>query len=39
MVLRVWCGFAFLLLILGIVVSIASERSMVEERLGRYVET
>ncbi len=39
MVLLVGGGFAFLLLILGIVVSITSERSMVEERLGRYVET
>ena len=39
MVLLIGGGFAFLLLILGIVVSITSERSMVEERLGRYVET
>jgi len=39
LVLLIGGGFAFLLLILGIVVSITSERSMVEERLGRYVET
>lgn len=32
-------GMALLLLIIGIVVSISSERSVVEERLGRYVET
>ena len=32
-------GFALLLLIVGIVVSVSSERTMVEERLGRYVET
>jgi tight adherence protein B len=32
-------GFAFLLLIIGLVVSLTSERSMVEERLGKYVET
>ncbi len=38
-VLLIGGGFAFLLLIIGIVVSISSERSMVEERLGRYVET
>ena len=31
-------GVAFLLLIVGIVVSISSERSLVEERLGRYIE-
>jgi tight adherence protein B len=31
-------GLAFVLLIVGIVVSVSSERSMVEERLGRYVE-
>ncbi len=31
-------GFAFVLLVIGIVVSISSERSLVEERLGRYIE-
>lgn len=31
-------GLAFILLIIGIVVSLSSERSLVEERLGRYVE-
>ena len=31
-------GIALLLLIIGIAVSVTSERSMVEERLGRYVE-
>ena len=31
-------GLAFLLLIIGIVVSLSSERSLVEERLGRYVD-
>ncbi|MEN4013402.1 MAG: type II secretion system F family protein [Chloroflexota bacterium] len=39
LVLLIGGGFAFLLLIVGIAVSISSERSMVEERLGRYVET
>jgi tight adherence protein B len=38
LVLLVGGGFAFLLLLVGIAVSISSERSMVEERLGRYVE-
>lgn len=38
-VLLIGGGFALLLLIIGIVVSISSERTMVEERLGRYVET
>ncbi len=32
-------GIALLLLVIGIVVSLTSEKSMVEERLGRYVET
>jgi tight adherence protein B len=32
-------GLALLLLIIGIIVSISSESSMVEERLGRYVDT
>jgi tight adherence protein B len=32
-------GFALLLLVIGIAVSLGSEKSMVEERLGRYVET
>jgi tight adherence protein B len=31
--------FALILLVVGIAVSVSSERSMVEERLGRYVET
>ncbi len=31
--------FAILLLIVGIIVSVSSERTIVEERLGRYVET
>ena len=31
-------GLAFLFLMVGIIVSISSEKSMVEERLGRYVE-
>ncbi len=38
-VLIIGGGFAFLLLVIGLVVSLRSERSMVEERLGRYVET
>jgi tight adherence protein B len=38
LVLLVGGGFALLLLIVGIAVSVSSERSMVEERLGRYVE-
>jgi len=32
-------GFALLLLFIGIAVTLSSERSMVEERLGRYIET
>lgn len=32
-------GFALLMLVIGIAVSLTSEKSMVEERLGRYVET
>jgi tight adherence protein B len=31
-------GLAFLLLTIGIVISVSSEKSLVEERLGRYVE-
>lgn len=31
-------GLAFLLLLIGIVVSIVSERALVEQRLGRYIE-
>jgi tight adherence protein B len=31
-------GLAFLLLFIGVVVSVTSERSLVEERLGRYLE-
>ena len=31
-------GIAFLLLVAGIVITATSERSLVEERLGRYVE-
>jgi tight adherence protein B len=31
-------GFAFLLITLGIVVSITSERSLVDQRIGKYVE-
>lgn len=38
-VLIIGGGFALLLLIIGIVVSLSSERSMVEERLGRYVDS
>ncbi len=32
-------GLALIVLIIGIIISISSERNMVEERLGRYVET
>jgi tight adherence protein B len=37
-ILLIGGGLAFLLLIIGIVVSISSERSLVEERLGRYID-
>ncbi len=39
LILELGGGLALILLIVGIVVSVSSERSMVEERLGRYVET
>lgn len=38
-ILLIGGGIAVLLLVIGIAVSLTSERSMVEERLGRYVET
>jgi tight adherence protein B len=38
LVLIIGSAIAFILLILGIVISVTSERTMVEERLGRYVE-
>jgi len=38
LILYLGVGLAGILLLIGIVVSITSERSMVEERLGRYVE-
>lgn len=38
MILIAGGAVAFLLLIMGIVVSVRSERSLVEERLGRYIE-
>ncbi len=38
LILYVGAGIAIVLLGIGIIVSITSERSMVEERLGRYVE-
>ena len=37
-ILMIGGGFAFLLLLVGIVITVASERSLVEERLGRYLE-
>ncbi|HWQ45484.1 MAG TPA: type II secretion system F family protein [Longilinea sp.] len=37
-ILYVGGGLAVLLLVVGVVVSITSERSLVEERIGRYVE-
>jgi len=37
-ILGVGGGLAFILLIVGIVISITSERSLVEERLGQYVD-
>jgi len=37
-VLIVGAGLAVIMLIVGLVVSLSSDRSMVEERLGRYVE-
>jgi len=38
LVLIIGSAIAFILLILGIVISVTSERTMVEERLGRYIE-
>ncbi len=38
LVLIVGSAIAFILLILGIVISVTSERTLVEERLGRYIE-
>jgi len=38
LVLIVGAGLAVIMLIVGLVVSLTSDRSMVEERLGRYVE-
>ncbi len=37
-ILLIGGGFAFILLIVGIIVSVSSERTVVEERLGKYVE-
>ena len=39
LILIIGGSLAVIMLIVGIVVSVTSERSMVEERLGRYVET
>ncbi len=39
MILIIGGALAVIMLIVGIVVSITSERSLVEERLGRYIET
>ncbi len=38
LVLVIGSAIAFILLVVGIVISVTSERSMVEERLGRYIE-
>ncbi len=38
LVLIVGSAIAFILLILGIVISVTSDRTLVEERLGRYIE-
>ncbi len=38
LILVIGSGAALILLIIGIVISITSERTMVEERLGRYIE-
>jgi tight adherence protein B len=38
MILIVGGGLAFLLLLVGVVISLTSEHSLVEERLGRYLE-
>jgi tight adherence protein B len=38
LVLIVGSSIAFILLVVGIVISVSSERSLVEERLGRYIE-
>jgi tight adherence protein B len=37
-ILLIGGGFSFLLLLAGIIVSVTSERAVVEERLGKYVE-
>ncbi len=39
LVLAIAGGLAFVMLIVGIIVSLSSEQSLVEERLGRYVQT
>jgi tight adherence protein B len=38
LVLIIGSSIAFILLVVGIVISVSSERSLVEERLGRYIE-
>lgn len=38
LVLIVGSAIAFILLIMGIIISVSSERTLVEERLGRYIE-
>lgn len=38
LILIVGSAIAFILLIMGIIISVSSERTLVEERLGRYIE-
>jgi tight adherence protein B len=38
LILYIGGGFSILMLVIGIVVSVSSERAVVEERLGKYVE-
>ena len=38
MILLIGGGIILILLIVGVIVSITSERSLVEERLGRFLE-
>ena len=37
-ILLIGGSIAFLMLVVGVIVTVASERSLVEERLGRYLD-
>jgi tight adherence protein B len=38
LILMIGSGAALILLVIGVVISISSSRTLVEERLGRYIE-